>query len=162
MISIIIVSLNTKKDFKKSLKSALSQTKKSEIIVIDGKSNDGTIEIIKKNRKNLSAFKIEKDKGIYSAMNKGVKLAKRKWIYFLNSGDIFYNKNTIEKITKILKKNSNFDVLIGNSFIKKDKFLFKSPRKQFSKNSLHSCFSHQSTFVKLNSLKKSPFNPNYK
>ena len=44
MISIIIISLNTKEDFIRSIKSAIAQTKKSEIIVVDGVSRDGTIK----------------------------------------------------------------------------------------------------------------------
>ena len=82
MISIIIVSLNTKNDFIKSLKSAISQNKKSEIIVVDGVSKDGTIKEINRYKKYINKIIIKKDKGIYSAMNNGVKYASGKWIYF--------------------------------------------------------------------------------
>ena len=75
--SIIIVSLNTKKDFIKTFNSTKKQSyKKIEIIVVDGNSSDGTIKEIKKLKKNISKFIIEKDRGIYDAMNKGLKLAK--------------------------------------------------------------------------------------
>ena len=93
MISVVVVSLNTKDDFIKKINSFLSQTKKVEIIVVDGYSKDGTIEEIKKISKSLTKIIIEKDEGIYFAMNKGVKIASNEWIYFLNSGDIFFDNN---------------------------------------------------------------------
>ena len=61
--SIIVVSLNTKKDFLKTYKSIINQKfRKFEIIVIDGKSNDGTIDLIKKYSRNFSKIVIEKDR----------------------------------------------------------------------------------------------------
>ena len=70
-VSIIVVSLNTKKDFLKTLNSILSQKFSSyEIIVIDGDSKDGTIEEIEKNKRNIKYKKIkmeESQKG-YEAM----------------------------------------------------------------------------------------------
>ena len=92
--SIVVISLNTKSEFLKTIRTIKKQSyNKYEIIVIDGKSTDGTVEEIKKLGKNISKKIIEKDKGIYDAMNKGIRLAKGNWIIFLNSGDIFYNEN---------------------------------------------------------------------
>ena len=88
-ISIIVVSLNTKKDFLKTLNSILNQKFSSyEIIVIDGDSSDGTKDEIENNKRNISKYIIEKDQGIYDAMNKGINISKGRWIIFLNSGDI--------------------------------------------------------------------------
>lgn len=162
MISIIIVSLNTKNDFIKSLKSAISQTKKSEIIVVDGVSKDGTIKEINRYKRYINKIIIKKDKGIYSAMNNGVKYASGKWIYFLNSGDIFYNKRTIENVYNIIRKKNKFDIIVGNSIIKIKKNNFKSPRNKFDQNTFKSCFSHQSSFVLSQHLRKNPFNVKYK
>ena len=61
-ISIIIVSLNTKNDFIKSLKSAISQNKKSEIIVVDGVSKDGTIKEINRYKRYINKIIIKKIK----------------------------------------------------------------------------------------------------
>ena len=89
-ISIIVVSLNTKKDFIKTIKSIKDQNyEDAEIIVIDGQSTDGTVEEINKMKKYFSKIIIEKDSGIYYAMNKGILLADSKWIIFMNSGDVF-------------------------------------------------------------------------
>ena len=100
-ISIIVVSLNTKKLFLKTIKSILNQKYKNfEIIVVDGKSKDGTINEIRKIKNKKFQFIIEKDKGIYDAMNKGVSKCSGSWVIFLNSGDMFSNKNVLNKISK--------------------------------------------------------------
>ncbi len=162
MISIIIVSLNTKTDFQNTINSVISQNEKLELIVIDGKSVDGTLDVIKKNSKLINKLVIEKDDGIYSAMNKGINLASKKWIYFLNSGDVFHSNQTIKNTIKILKKNENFDVIIGNSIVRKKNSLTKSPRKELNNSTVSSCFSHQSAFTKTELLKKYFFNTKYK
>ncbi len=162
MISIIIVSLNTKNDFLNTINSVISQNEKIELIVIDGKSIDGTLNEIKNYNKFFDKIVIENDDGIYSAMNKGISLATQKWIYFLNSGDVFYNNQTLKNITQILNKNENFDVIVGNSIVKKKNHLSKSPRKKLNNNTVNSCFSHQSTFTKTELLKKYSFNTKYK
>tara|TARA_E500000178_G_scaffold81156_1_gene79427 strand:+ start:2897 stop:3676 length:780 start_codon:yes stop_codon:yes gene_type:complete len=162
MISVIVVSLNTKDDFIKTINSILSQTKKVEIIVVDGESTDGTIEEIKKISKYLNKIIVEKDEGIYFAMNKGIRMASSEWVYFLNSGDIFFENTTVENIMNTLIKNREADVVIGNSLVKKKKYLVKSPRTEMNNNTVSSCFSHQSTFVKKDLLKQYPFNTKYK
>tara|TARA_X000001036_G_scaffold439117_1_gene489003 strand:+ start:3166 stop:3945 length:780 start_codon:yes stop_codon:yes gene_type:complete len=162
MISVIVVSLNTKDDFIKTINSIISQTKKVEIIVVDGHSKDGTVEEIKKISKSLNKIIIEKDEGIYFAMNKGIRMASNEWIYFLNSGDIFFENTTVENIMNILIQNKKADVVIGNSLVKKKNYLVKSPRTKMNNNTVNSCFSHQSTFVKKDLLKQYSFNTKFK
>ncbi len=162
MISVIVVSLNTKDDFIKTINSIISQTKKVEIIVVDGYSKDGTVEEIKKISKSLNKIIIEKDEGIYFAMNKGIRMASNEWIYFLNSGDIFFENTTVENIMNILIQNEKADVVIGNSLVKKKNYLVKSPRTKMNNNTVNSCFSHQSTFVKKDLLKQYSFNTKFK
>lgn len=162
MISIIIVSLNTKRKLKATLNSVLKQTNKNfEIIVIDGDSNDGTKEYILKNKKKINQFKIEKDKGIYDAMNKGIGLAKKKWSIFLNSGDVFHDKQVIKKIHKYLKVSDQPDIIIGRNKVRRDGYIYDTKVKFLSANSLNSSFSHQSVFTKSNLLRKNKFNLNY-
>ena len=162
MISVIVVSLNTKDDFIKTINSIISQTKKVEIIVVDGHSKDGTVEEIKKISKSLNKIIIEKDEGIYFAMNKGIRMASNEWIYFLNSGDIFFDNTSVENIMNILIQNKKADVIIGNSLVKKKNYLVKSPRTKMNNNTVNSCFSHQSTFVKKDLLKQYSFNTKFK
>jgi len=162
MISVIVISLNTKDDFIKTINSIVTQTKKVEIIVVDGYSKDGTIEEIKKFSKYLNKIIIEKDEGIYFAMNKGIRMASNEWLYFLNSGDIFFDNTTLENIMNILIQNKKADVVIGNSLVKKKNYLVKSPRTKMNNNTVNSCFSHQSTFVKKDLLKQYSFDTKFK
>ena len=111
LLSIVTVVKNDVLNIEKTIKSIISQKNKEiEYIVIDGKSNDGTTNIIIKYKKKIDVFKLEKDTGIYHAMNKGIKFSSGKYIGFCNSGDII-TKNSI----KILIKNlaSNTDVLFA-------------------------------------------------
>ena len=112
-VSIIVVSLNTKKKFTKTINSILKQKYKNfEIVVIDGKSTDGTKEIIFKKKKYISKFLIKKDKGIYHAMNKGVSLAKGDIIGFLNSDDTYF-ENSLNIVNNYFS-NNKIDFLFGS------------------------------------------------
>jgi glycosyltransferase involved in cell wall biosynthesis len=90
MITIIIVTLNAGEVLEKTIQSGIAQKYPNfEIVLIDGKSTDNTLEIVKKYEKYLSYWVSEKDSGIYDAMNKGVKKAKGNFVIFLNAGDYF-------------------------------------------------------------------------
>jgi glycosyltransferase involved in cell wall biosynthesis len=107
LFSIITVSYNSEKTIRDTIKSVLNQTETNfEYILIDGKSTDKTIEIIKSYENKFKEKGIvykwisEKDTGIYNAFNKGINLSKGDWISFLGSDDI-YLKNAL----KIYKEN---------------------------------------------------------
>ncbi len=162
LISIVIVSLNTKKDFIKTLNSSINQSLKyKEIIVIDGLSNDGTVNFINKNKKKISKIVIEKDKGIYDAMNKGIKLSKGKWIMFMNSGDLFYNENVLKKLSEVCLNYKNSKIIFGNTIIDNGHINYQVSGNYFKKNSVLMPFNHQSSVVKSSLLKKRLFDVNY-
>ncbi len=162
-LSVIIVSLNTKKDFLRTLKSCLNQNKKNiEIIVIDGKSIDGTIDEILKYKKKIFKILIQKDKGIYDAMNKGIKLAKGSWIIFMNSGDIFYNKNVTKKLSSFCAKYKNDNKIIFGNTILVDKYdNYQLKGNYFRKNTILMPFCHQSSIVNSDVIKKKLFNTKF-
>ena len=90
-LSIITVVKNSKINIEKTIKSVLEQDYKNlEYIIIDGNSDDGTLEILNRYKDKISLIISEKDQGIWDAMNKGIKLAKGNIVGFLNSGDIYY------------------------------------------------------------------------
>lgn len=134
LISIITVSYNSEKTIEQTINSVLNQTYSNlEYIIIDGKSTDKTLEIIRKYEEEFLLRKIkykwisEKDNGIYDAMNKGIKISNGELIGIINSDD-WYEFNTIKKIAEEYIKE-NFDMIYGNlrihakykSFIKKSK-----------------------------------------
>ncbi len=106
-ISIITINLNNKIGLEKTILSVLSQTGKDfEFIIIDGGSNDGSIELIKKYTDNITYSVSEKDAGIYDAQNKGIEKASGNFLLFLNSGDILFDKNTLSGILPLLQNKS--------------------------------------------------------
>ncbi len=160
-ISIIVVSLNTKFFFLKTIKSIIGQSyKNKEIIVVDGKSIDGTVETITNMKKNFSKIIIEKDKGIYDAMNKGSYLAKGEWIMFLNSGDIFYNKQVLANIFK--NPHMNKDIIYGDTLIKQKNIKYLAPSSIFLKTTSIMPFCHQSAIIKTAIVKRNKFSLKYK
>jgi glycosyltransferase involved in cell wall biosynthesis len=108
LVTIITVVFNNVTFIEETIQSVLNQTYQNiEYIIIDGGSTDGTLNIIKKYEKFLDYCVSEKDKGIYDAMNKGIQLAKGKWINFMNCGDTFYSKDTIKSIPFTNFQNSS-------------------------------------------------------
>lgn len=96
-LSIITVVKNDATALELTLKSIDSQTYRDfEHIIIDGDSNDGSVDILK----NFSSYTIkyisEIDSGIYDAMNKGLALAKSQWVLFINAGDRFVDKHALQ------------------------------------------------------------------
>ena len=81
--------------------------------MIDGGSTDGTVDIIRKYKKYISYFVSESDKGIYYAMNKGIKAATGKWINFMNAGDYFYSNDSLESIICSVPNINDYDVIYG-------------------------------------------------
>jgi glycosyltransferase involved in cell wall biosynthesis len=152
--SIITVCYNSQKTIENTIKSVLSQSYKNyEYIIIDGGSTDNTIQIIKKYKKKIHIFRSEKDKGIYDAINKGIKYATGSVISILHSDDIFYNQFTTQKVMSYFQSNSKIDCLIGNTIITDNnskKKLRNYKANFFKKWMLYFGFSppHPSTFFR--------------
>ncbi|WP_339060531.1 glycosyltransferase family 2 protein [Tepidibacillus marianensis] len=119
-VSIITVSYNSSKTIKDTIESVFSQTYNNiEYILIDGKSKDTTIEIIKSYEKDFEEKGIqfrwisEKDNGIYDAINKGINMATGDVIGILNSDDYFNDNNVVKDIAEVFK-GENIDCIYGN------------------------------------------------
>jgi len=163
LFSIITVVYNNSKHIEKTIKSVINQTYRNfEYIVIDGGSTDGTIDIIKKYEKNIDYWVSEPDKGIYDAMNKGIRRAKGDFVYFLDSGDNLDNdKNVLEIVSNTLNSVKDIFLVFGN-------IVFNYPPSKFFINSYFNNLKeghgicHQACFVKTEFLKKNLFNLKYK
>ncbi|MBA7579773.1 PGL/p-HBAD biosynthesis glycosyltransferase [subsurface metagenome] len=113
-ISLITATYNSSSTIAGCIASVNNQTYPNiEHIIIDGRSNDNTIEIIKSNPNRVSKIISEPDKGIYDAMNKGIKLATGDIIGILNSDDFFTSDEMIEKIVSVFK-TKNIDGVYGD------------------------------------------------
>lgn len=98
-LSIITINLNDEKGLKKTIDSVISQTFTDyEFIIIDGKSTDGSVDLIRQHEDKITYWVSEKDSGIYNAQNKGIKKAKGEYLYFLNSGDALCANDVLGKV----------------------------------------------------------------
>ncbi|HTB07765.1 MAG TPA: glycosyltransferase family 2 protein [Bacteroidia bacterium] len=114
-LSIITINYNNKAGLEKTIKSIITQSFKDfEFIVIDGASNDGSVDVIHQHQDKIAKWVSEKDLGIYNAMNKGIGFAKGEYCLFLNSGDSLYESNTLEKVFATEPKE---DIVYGNMLI---------------------------------------------
>jgi|SRR6185312_2283485 len=110
-LSIITINLNNKSGLDKTIRSVIAQTYyEYEYIVIDGGSDDGSVEVINQHKDKITKWISEKDWGIYNAMNKGINVASGEYCLFLNSGDYLVSP---EVITKVFSQNHNEDILYG-------------------------------------------------
>lgn len=85
-----------------------------EWIVVDGGSTDGSLEVIKHYKERIDILISEPDNGIYDAMNKGIRLAKGKWINFMNGGDTFADSGIVGDFLRFAGDNPAADVIYGD------------------------------------------------
>jgi len=127
--SIITPVLNNQKYIKNNLASLKKQTYKNfEHIVIDGGSKDNTIDIIKKNKSHNTLVVSKKDKNLWEAINKGIKLSKGDIICVLNSDDYFY-KDALKIINSYFVNNNKLDYIFG-AVNKYNRILYKLEKEK--------------------------------
>lgn len=116
-ISIITSTYNSEKTIKDTLESIINQSYKNiELLIIDGQSKDNTLEIVRQYECLFNGklrYISEPDKGIYDAMNKGIRMATGDVIGILNSDDLYMDNSVLEDIANTFNKNK-VDALYGN------------------------------------------------
>ena len=160
-ISIIIVVFNGAKTIGRTIESVLGQTYKNlELLIIDGGSTDGTIEILENSKSDKLFFTSEPDKGIYDAMNKGIEKASGEWIFFLGDDDHFFNDNVLQSIFSN-PGTENVDFVYGN--VKSEYYKKLYDGKFDYEKLLQKNISHQAIFYRKNIFSKiGLYNLNYK
>lgn len=156
-ISVITISFNSYKTIEKTIKSVIGQTYPDiEFIVVDGGSTDGTVDILNRYRDKIDILRVEPDKGIYDAMNKGINLSSGEWISFMNSNDYFYNEKVIEGV---FGQGTDADIIYGYC-------IDPDTGKSVKPLSLQDFWkripvNHQSAFVKAVYYKEHPYELEY-
>src|SRR5690606_11876830 len=113
-ISIITVCWNSAATIEKTIQSVASQTYRDiEYIIVDGKSKDTTVDIIQKYPDIVTKWISEPDKGLYEAMNKGMKMATGDYIGIVNADDTFADETVIQRVATFLQANP-VDASIGD------------------------------------------------
>ncbi len=157
-ISVITINLNNKAGLQQTIESIACQTYSDyELIVIDGNSNDGSVDIIKQNEEKIAYWISEPDNGIYNAMNKGIKQAKGEYYYFLNSGDKLISEHVFADLFNNNPDCSficgNFTTELHNTFKKEEPY--KGRDWKFSLYDIYEGdLCHQAFFIKADNFEK--------
>ena len=164
-LSVITICYNIKDEIERTCESIVNQTWQDfEWIIVDGGSTDGTLDILNKYKDRVNIFISEKDKGVYNAMNKGIRLAHGKWLNFMNGGDTFYEKDVLEKVFK--GKDYGADVLYGQCCVHnldQSTPILTYPEKLDLYFFCSKGLNHQSSFIKKELFKKyGLYDENYK
>ncbi|WP_071467069.1 glycosyltransferase family 2 protein [Polynucleobacter asymbioticus] len=113
-VSIVMPSFNQVQFIERSILSVLNQSYPNvELIVIDGGSTDGSVEIIKQYQDRISYWESEPDRGQAHAINKGLAIATGEWVGWQNSDDV-YTEDAIEKLIECAHKNPSAGLVIGD------------------------------------------------
>lgn len=142
LFSIVTVCYNAGDLLRGTIDSVAAQTYSNfEYIIIDGGSTDATAQLVKQYSALIKTFVSEPDKGIYDAMNKGIRLARGEFIWFLNAGDELYESDTLAKMAVMAR--SDIDVLYGEVMIVDDLRTHLGTRSELTVHQLpvHLCLS---------------------
>ena len=114
--SIITVCYNAEATLEDTIQSVISQTYHHvEYIIVDGASKDRTMDIVNRYRDRIAVVVSEPDKGLYDAMNKGIRLATGDYLCFLNAGDSFHEDDTLQQMVHSIHTLQLPDVLYGET-----------------------------------------------
>jgi glycosyltransferase involved in cell wall biosynthesis len=122
LITIITPTYNSGDLIEKCINNVAGQSFKSiEHLIMDGASTDRTVEVLKKASEKHShvSWISENDEGIYEAMNKGIRMAKGEWIFFLGCDDSFYDTDVLMQICKTIEHNSQAKFIYGSVYLSK-------------------------------------------
>lgn len=173
--SIVTITYNAEPVLEVTIQSVLAQTYDAiEYIIVDGNSTDKTLAVIDKYKTRINKVISEPDRGIYDAMNKGIKEATGDYLIFLNAGDTFKESETLSRVVKSISDSDKYkqtfnlpDIIYGETAIvdKERRFLhmrrLSAPDrldwKSFKKGML---VCHQSFWVRRELIE--PYNLTYR
>ena len=161
-LSIITINYNNKEGLRKTIDSVIAQTWRDfEWIVIDGGSTDGSKELIEQYQQHFSYWCSEPDKGVYNAMNKGIAQTKGEYLNFMNSGDVFYSKDTLEQV--FVRNTLCADMIYGDwvRIEKENNILMKAPNEVSLDFFYIDNICHQAMFLKSSTMKKKGYDETF-
>lgn len=154
--SIIVVTYNNADGLARTLKSIrLLDYVQKEVVVIDGGSQDETLNIIAENKDVITTSMSEKDSGIYNAMNKGIRMVNGDYVVFMNAGDEFANKNVLS-----LVNGYDGDIILGGDLYGGKVRMLKETMTLYDLLSIG--IHHQSVYYRREVLQKYGFDESYK
>ncbi|WP_233268726.1 glycosyltransferase family 2 protein [Mucilaginibacter lacusdianchii] len=163
-LSVITIVYNNVRDIERTVRSVINQTYTNiEYIVIDGASNDGTLDVLYQYQADIDQLISEKDKGIYDAMNKGLALATGDYVLFMNSGDEIYAPGTV---SHVFSTAEDADIYYGETEMIDDagnslgRRRHQAPAQFTWRNFKYGMsISHQAVYIRHSLVQ--PYNPQY-
>ena len=154
--SIIVVTYNNADGLRRTLKSIrrLDYAQK-EVVVIDGGSNDASLDVIAEHRDMVTTSVSERDNGIYNAMNKGIRLVTGDYVVFMNAGDEFANPGVLSLVNRY-----EGDIILGGDVYGGKQRMPKETMTLYDLLSIGIC--HQSVYYRREVLQKYGFDESYK
>jgi glycosyltransferase involved in cell wall biosynthesis len=157
LFTVVTICRNSEGTLGAALESLVSQTYTGwEWIMIDGASTDGSVALasILEGKGVRQTVISEPDRGIYEAMNKGVRLARGKYVHFLNADDLYHDARVLEDIALALERNSFPDLLYGDIVVvdpagKESNYISPEPANAL-REMVCGCLPHQGCFASLN------------
>jgi glycosyltransferase involved in cell wall biosynthesis len=160
LVTIVTVVFNGADAIATTIDSTLAQnTSLFEHLIIDGGSTDGTLAILDAYRDRVHTIISEPDRGIYDAMNKGLRLARGRWIYFLNSGDEFSHPRVLTELAPALESDE-YDVIAGHFVLSWSDLEAAFAPERLGVGRMPSC--HQALFVRTSRAKQCEFDPSFR
>lgn len=163
--SILVVCLNPGDKLKQTIDSILMQTCEDyEIVIKDGGSSDGSareVTALYKEKDFVRCF-VQKDTGIYDAMNQAVALAEGEYVLFLNCGDTFASEAVLSETERYMGENPDRGIYYGDTFCEQTQTRVASPREITPFVCYRNIPCHQSCFYKKELFGKKPYDPSYK
>jgi len=156
LLSIITINKNNARYLEKTIKSIINQSLKIfDLIIIDGKSSDKSVNIIRKYSNKISYWSSSHDINIADAFNKGIAKSKSDWILFINSDDYLHNNHVMNNIYNDLLIFKNYDMLIykielKSRDLKKTHGIFGGSMTKINKINFYNTFPHQATIINRN------------
>lgn len=163
LVSVITAVFNGAETLEKSIKSVLTQEYENiEYIIIDGGSDDGSLEIINRYKQKIAYWTSEPDNGIYHAMNKGLEKAGGEYILILNADDFLVSNAIKSAVEKIIKTNADYSV---GKVIFENSRMIASPVFPLKANHVYQemFYPHVSALISKTAYEKAgPFNCSYR
>lgn len=158
IISVVTICYNCKTEIRKTIDSVLGQDYSLvDYVIIDGKSTDGTMDIVNEYKARITTVVCEPDSGIYNAMNKGIAHCKGDYVIFMNAGDVFASSNVLSKVITQISQTEREPALVYGTY-KEDNNNVVVPNRSHTQCWYGMFASHQSMFYNLDFLRKHNIN----
>lgn len=149
LVSVVTVCLNERRGLERTIESVRAQTFTAwELLVVDGGSQDGSLEVLERHRDVVAWSTSGRDGGVYDAQNRGARQARGEWLSFLNAGDAFASPDALERA---LARADGADVLYGDVIWEKptgERLLSPQPEHLSLAFFMRTALPHQATLVR--------------